>query len=331
MKRIAYVSDNMLGLKGNGIVSQALTWAKMLQEKGCTINLLTPWEGTEWDNIDTVHLFGSSSTWFYPVAKMLKGMGKEVVWSPICDNNESPSLQKCKSMLGCQRVGLYSLPYIRRLAYGVVDKVFVRSEYEKDYIIKSYGVDKSKMYIVPLSMTYSDNDVIDYGSKEPFCLHISSISQERKNVVRLIEAAKKYHFPLVLAGKKGLPHEYEKISRAIGDADNIKVLGFISEEEKISLYKRAKVFALPSICEGVGIVALDAAHFGCEVVITSIGGPKEYYGDMAQVVNPYDVDAIGQAVVKLLGSGTQSKLKAFVDDHYSNETIAQRLIECYEK
>ena len=50
----------------------------------------------------------------------------------------------------------------------------------------------------------------------------------------------------------------------IGDSTNIEILGFVSDDELISLYNRAKVFALPSINEGVGLVALEAAVHGLQ-------------------------------------------------------------------
>ena len=64
------------------------------------------------------------------------------------------------------------------------------------------------------------------------------------------------------------------LKQEIGDYSDIKILGFISEEKKMELYSKAKVFALPSICEGVGIVAVDAAYCGCDIVITNDGCPK---------------------------------------------------------
>ena len=141
--------------------------------------------------------------------------------------------------------------------------------------------------------------------RETFCIHISSISDECKNVLRLIKAAKKFGFRLVLAGKKGSVSQFKPLADEIGNSDNIEVMGFISEEQKLDLYRRAKVFALPSIKEGVGIVALDAAHFGCEVVITDVGGPKEYFGDYAYKVNPYSIDSIGIAIKTAMGGGVK--------------------------
>lgn len=327
--RIAYVADNWLGMPGNGIVSQAETWMSLLGRKGIEVILVSPWDKVDWNNIDIVHFFGSSGVWFYNAAQMLKRKGVKVVWSPICDNIDSPKLQRLKAYVGCSHIGMFSLPYMRKKTYGVVDAVFVRSDYEREYILRSYGIDAGKFILVPLAMSYDGECDVDYSHKESFCFHLSSISQPRKNVVRLIQAARKYGFRLILAGNKGNDSDYAVIEHVIRGAENIDVLGFITEEEKVDLYRRAKVFALPSINEGVGIVALDAAHFGCEVVVTSIGGPKEYYDDKAFVVNPYNVDDIGGAVTAALNGKYQPMLKEHVDRLYSLQNIAKNLVDAY--
>ena len=87
----------------------------------------------------------------------------------------------------------------------------------------------------------------------------------------------------------------------------------MSDDQLEDLYRRAKVFCLPSIGEGVGLVALEAASFGCDIVVTRIGGPKEYYDDMAYVVNPYKVDEIGLAVLNALQAiDRQPKLMSYI-------------------
>jgi len=218
-------------------------------------------------------------------------------------------------------------------AFKNFNRYSVRSEHEAESIQKLFDVPQERIDLVPLG--YSENlpiKEIDSFSKEDFVLHISLLSQPRKNVIRLVQAANKYGFRLVLAGNKGSDEDFAPIKKEIGNNKNIQVLGFISEEEKINLYKRAKVFALPSIQEGVGIVALDAAAFGADIVITNIGGPQEYYHGMAEVVNPYDVDAIGKACVRLSEGNThQPKLRNFVFQEYSPEAICDKLVSSYQK
>lgn len=327
--KIGYITESFTGCKGNGITSQALNWANMLNhEHENMISLISPWSPVNWEKGDIVHIFGSSNTWFWDVANNLKKKGCRIFWSPICDNTDSPWFQKIKSHCGFKKLQLFSQPYIRKETCKIVDKIFVRSKYEQDYLTKAYCIPSEKIILVPLAFSADDNDKFD-NNKEPFCLHISSIYQSRKNVLRLISAAKKYNFHLKLAGNKGSLEQYKPIQEAIKGCNNIEVLGFISESEKKQLYRSAKVFALPSLKEGVGIVALDAAHYGCEVVITNIGGPKEYFGDLAYPVNPYDIDDIGKNILTALHEGQQPKLKEFVDSHFSPKIITKWLLKIY--
>lgn len=112
----------------------------------------------------------------------------------------------------------------------------------------------------------------------------------------------------------------------IDSADNIEYRGYVSHEEKMELYTKAKVFALPSTNEGVGIVALEAAAMGCDIVITKLGGPKEYYSNMATVINPYNVDEIGKAICKALDTKSfQPNLAEYINKNYSIDTISRHL------
>ena len=100
----------------------------------------------------------------------------------------------------------------------------------------------------------------------------------------------------------------------------------------MNLYRRCKVFALPSINEGVGIVALNAAVQGANIVITNVGGPKEYYGNFAYQVDPHNVDDIGQAVLRAMDDDTmQPHLRQHIITNYCCEAIAERLVNAYNK
>lgn len=330
--KIAYIlaPSEIIDGASNGIRSQAFTWANSLIELGENVTIINASETYNWKDFDIIHLFGSSNTWFLPLAQVMKDRNPNIVWSPICDDITPPQIQLLKTYIGCEKLHLFSLPYIRRKAYPLFKKIFVRSNYEKEYITKAYHVSPNKIAKVPLAMSYNEKYVPQ--EKENFCFHMSLLYHERKNVLRLIKAANKYNFKLVLAGKTGNEQEFLPLIEEIGNNSNIQVLGFISEEEKINLYKRAKVFALPSIMEGVGIVAVDAANYGCEIVVTEIGGPKEYYNGNAFIVNPYNVDEIGQAVINALSGNKsfQPELSTQIHELYNKKHIAQLLLQEYQ-
>jgi glycosyltransferase involved in cell wall biosynthesis len=151
--------------------------------------------------------------------------------------------------------------------------------------------------------------------KENFCFHCSRLRAENKNVPRLITAAKKFGFQLKLAGALHGKEDEKWLKDLIGNSSNIEYVGMISDEELISYYKRCKVFALPSLVEGVGMVALEAATQGAEIVLTNDGAPKDYYQGRAYLVNPRSVDEIGQACLLALKGGKQPELLDFMHKH----------------
>ncbi len=149
--------------------------------------------------------------------------------------------------------------------------------------------------------------------------------------MRLMEAAVKYNFRLVVAGSRGCEADFAPFRDMASRHDNITILGYLTEDELQSYYSRAKVFALPSTCEGVGLVALEAAMHHCDIVLTNLGAPKEYYGGYAHLVNPFSVDEIGQAVTEALAEGDNTALYQYVKENSSPEHCLELLEECYKK
>lgn len=333
--KIAYIlyPNVIVSNKSNGIRSQAETWASILRSLGHEVEYVSEWGNYDWHTIDAIHLFGDGYWWGF--VKFLVKLNPNIYLSPIID--PQPNAFHKKSIKSRAKSYIKDFLFKKRESpmqrdIKIFKKIFVRSQFEMEYVMKMYGVPEKNFVLVPLSYSTSCQQY-DKVKKENFCLHISSIYQDRKNVIRLIEAAKKYDFRLVLAGNKGNSEQFEPIKKAIDSSNNIEVLGFISEEEKLDLYKRAKVFALPSIQEGVGIVALDAAYYGCEIAITNIPGPKEYYSGRCVEVDPFEIDSIGEGVVSLLRNEKrfQPDLEEYIKKNYSPQAIGVQLLSAYAK
>lgn len=333
--KVAYViyPDALVSGRSNGVRSQALVWKDILESKGICVDLINCWEHYNWRDYDVVHYFGPGP-WIEHLSARLRSLVGKSIYSPI--EGDFAPMYNLKKEIFKKKLAKFTNrrwynPFIER-SYELKnnDLICVRSDFEADFIATMYDFPRERMVKIPLSFTMGLDDYFDNNVEhEDFVLHISSIYQERKNVKRLIRAAKKFHFNLLLAGNKGNEEQFKPIKDEIGDAENIQVLGFISEEEKISLYKKARVFALPSTMEGVGIVALDAAALGCDVAITNLGGPKEYYSGMVSLVDPYSVDSIGNGIVDLFNSSKQPELSKYVRENFSPSKIGDMLIEMY--
>lgn len=321
--KIAFFIFSPPFVQSNGVLSQALTWKLGLENLGHRVYLINSWDKNDWSIFDAAIFFGFSVN-SADFIKLFYSVNKNIFVAPILDPNYSIAALKIYARWGCAKLRLvnpyYSLFKVRHMVKGFL----VRSNFEKKYIIEGFDVPENKCFLVPLAYGQVQEKV--NACKENFCLHISLLCDERKNVKRLINAAKKYKFKLVLAGKLRNKREEELLASWIGDSDNIEYKGFISNETKYDLYSKARVFALPSTNEGVGIVALEAAVMGADIVMTSLGGPKEYYNDMAKIVNPYDVDEIGNAIMFFLEGNTyQPNLKNYILENNSLENISKLL------
>lgn len=309
-----------------GIPVQGRFWKKGLESLGHEVFLLNNWDQFDYESLDFIIILGQGILMSEMVNAYKKYPNLKIVSAPIIDWHKS--LFEFK--LRCRYLGWHKGGFIKPLheIYSVkngIDFFLARSEFEKNIIMKGFGVNSSKVYVVPVSLRIDDFPDVNYSTKENFCLHVSRLSSWGKNVPRLVAAAKKYGFNLKLAGTLH-GEERQWLDSLIEGANNIEYLGKLSDEKLFEYYCKAKVFALPSIVEGVGSVALEASVCGCEIVLTNIGGPKEYYNGRAVLVNPYDVDSIGKGVLDAFDNkNAQPELRKYVLNNYCLETCSKIL------
>ncbi|KEO83010.1 1,4-alpha-glucan branching protein domain-containing protein [Tumebacillus flagellatus] len=82
----------------------------------------------------------------------------------------------------------------------------------------------------------------------------------------------------VIAGKGPAMESLQEQARAMGIADRVRFTGFISDEERNTLFQEADAAVFPSLYEPFGIVALEAMAANTPVVVSDVGG----LGDVVQ-------------------------------------------------
>jgi len=79
--------------------------------------------------------------------------------------------------------------------------------------------------------------------------------------------------------------------------------GWLEGAELAAAYRLAQAVALPSVCfETFGLTALEGMAADAVPVVTCFGGPREVVveGETGFVVNPYNVDALADRLIRLL-------------------------------
>lgn len=144
-----------------------------------------------------------------------------------------------------------------------------------------------------------------YGLHRPYALYVGSI-QPRKNLARLIRAYGLLageagpEWDLVLAGGPGwLSEPIIEQARSSPAAERIRLIGYVAEEDLAALLAGARFFCYPSLFEGFGLPVLEAQSVGAPVMTSNTSSLPEIAGDAALLVDPTDVDAIAEAMLRL--------------------------------
>lgn len=155
--------------------------------------------------------------------------------------------------------------------------------------------------------------------------------EPRKNLERVISAFQKLdppHTMLVIAGNPGWGN---KIARLV----NMKVIGFVPDDDLPALYGGAICFVYPSLYEGFGLPVLEAMSSGCPVVTSDRGSLKEIAGKATVVVNPESTQSIAEGIESILNlaySKRRQLIEAGISQarKFSWEKTARDTLKVYE-
>lgn len=161
--------------------------------------------------------------------------------------------------------------------------------------IAPLGVSPTHLATDPDPAVRRDGDLLGVGTLEP-----------RKNLGRVLAAHGRLcrqdpGFPslrLVGAGGWG---KHQVADALAGHPDPRKVirLGYLSDEELATEYRKARGLVFCSLYEGFGLPVVEAMAWGCPVLCSRGTALAEVAGDAALLADPTDVGELEQAMLRL--------------------------------
>ncbi|KZY12383.1 hypothetical protein A3726_14760 [Erythrobacter sp. HI0037] len=131
-------------------------------------------------------------------------------------------------------------------------------------------------------------------------------SLQRKGVWTIIDAAallkqRGRKFELMLAGKRGDGFDQlcERV-RELDLEDCVNPVGEVSQEEKLDLFARTRIYLQPSRFEGFGLATAEAAAAGACVITSDVGEVRMVMGEGASYVQPGDPEELAHTIEELL-------------------------------
>lgn len=302
--RIAFIlsPESSISNKMNGVTKQSHVWSETLKARGHLVDFPFFENPFIAKNFDIVH-FMQFGPWCRPVVSYLRNQGVRISMSPIFDPIKPySSLHEIASKIPFEKLRLLQNQREFRLTALKCNVILARTDFEKKSIAKVSPLG-TNIRVCPIAIGLSevpDERTVQTSKRGNHVFHLSALCQERKNVKRLVQACIEAQIDLRLAGRISKPEFRAWLERITLENSNIRYLGVIEDGRVIQEMLSCRIFCLPSINEGVGIVALDAMVCGAQVVASLTGGTSEYLGSFASYVDPHSVKSIRDSLVDSL-------------------------------
>lgn len=214
------------------------------------------------------------------------------------------------------------LTHVTKRAVKKATHMLTPSEATKQDLMDLYHVPSEKISVTPLAV---DTDLYrPYTQEEArhalqthrlgtnFFLVVGRLEKKKNiaNVIRAFELFKTRRgigdpFELVFIGEPG--YGYEEMKPYFDHSahkDQMRQLGYVSDDEVALLMSQATAYLFPSWYEGFGIPNLEAMASGTVLVTSDIPVHREVVGDAGLFVPPGEPEAWAHALERIVKDGT---------------------------
>src|SRR3954469_23106043 len=152
------------------------------------------------------------------------------------------------------------------------------SEWTRKDLVRLFPRARAKAQVIPLAASATEPGG-DVELERPFVLSVGTL-EPRKNLDGLVAAWSRLpddlrsSHTLALVGPQGW--ERDRVLAPIrGSADDVRLVGYVSDEQLGGLYARCELFAYPSLYEGFGLPVLEAMQHGAAVLTSDTSSLPE--------------------------------------------------------
>lgn len=210
---------------------------------------------------------------------------------------------------------------VERAVYRRGDLFIVLSQAFADILHDTYGVPPERIRVIPGGVDFKRFDIpetrvearerLGWPTDRPILLAVRRLVR-RMGLEFLIEAMTEVvrHYPdalLMIAGRGPLRDELTALIAARGLDRNVRLLGFVSDEDLPRAYRAADLSVVSTqALEGFGLIAVESLAAGTPAIVTPVGGLPEVSAPLAPalVFEGKGPEAIAAGLVNaLIGRG----------------------------
>lgn len=311
--------------------------ASALERLGHRPERLNPWDGTATD-FDVLQVFGSEY-YLHELVIRAKALGKRVaVFATLVFRDERQERTAAAWNKLDHLLPVVTSHGFRKRILHAADILMFSSEAERQTAERVFGW-RGQHQLVPATFAPefmgATGEVFTAATGlRDFVLYAGRF-EKRKNVVRLIRAAKRAGLPLVMIGHydEADPDYAAEVRAAIATSDQVHVFPRMAAGDPllVSAFAAARVSALVSHHETCGMVNLEATIAGTNVVTTPLPAVREYMDRFAWYADPNDEAAIAAALKQAWAAPFHEAGRTRVLERFSTDFAARQMLAAYAR
>lgn len=332
-----------------GDVIHPMLLKRYLEKAGASVTLLDP--PYELKGIDVCHAFNLVRPFeAFNAAKRARAAGVPFVLTPIFgDTYEFGLARRTPTFRLIQTLGKSAIEYskfaylklvrksaglsvdmidsiqsIQQKLVNLSDAIITQSNWEANYLAERFGGNRYK------TIRTGGNHLAGGMKKKERAVVCVGMFCDNKNQLSLVRAAQYFDCRFVFVGDAAPGYGwYFRRCRQLAPS-NCEFLGKVQHERVADVLAAAKVFALPSFVETACMAALEAANFGCNLVISDRPVMREYFPGTAYFCDPYSVESIIRRLAEALNDADDARgAKNLITANYRWEDIAAEFLNFY--
>ncbi len=204
--------------------------------------------------------------------------------------------------------------------------------------VTKLGLDSSKIKVISMGVNTERFSVLPLCARKNQILYVGSLIK-RKAVDTLLIAFSQIpsiEYELLIVGDGPERENLLLLNDSFPGSHRVHFLGTVAPEKVIELNSYSKVFVLPSIEEGLGVVLLEALSAGTPCIASRVGGiPDAIDESVGRLVEPNCPQQIARALMELLSDGQlwqECSLAARkrAEDTFDWQVIATKTLQIYK-
>ncbi|MGL4514109.1 MAG: glycosyltransferase family 4 protein [Lacipirellulaceae bacterium] len=242
--------------------------------------------------------------------------------------------------------------FLEKRVYRTADRFVVLSDAFRKVLVERYGADPALVRVVPGGVDVARfatsatrtaaRERLGLPINRPLVVCVRRLAH-RMGIDVLLEAMAEVvksepSVMLCVAGTGPLRDHLASRVEALGIDRNVRLMGFVPDDDLPTLYRAADLSVVPSqALEGFGLITIESLAAGTPVLVTPVGGLPEAVGGLSPTLILEDASAraIAAGLRGALGGSrglpTDDECRRYAREGFDWPVIARRVLDVYRE